>query len=187
VRFAYQTCLRLDRAQDNPLTRVEELPPLRDRGTRILTGFDALSFFGVLPGGQDCSTLAEATRDEHYGVGDAIQAGSQIFAVAYAAQTLDEAARSIAAGHSLVTGGWFDTRSWDMHANSPPLGRQDFHDPEGGSHCVECLGYEMFGPIRLWIVKNSWGTGWGRRGFAFATDAFMLQRRAIYAVEVMRG
>ena len=49
-------------------------------------------------------------------------------------------------------------------------GKLDAYDPASiqGGHCVALVGY-LNGRF---IVRNSWGTGWGDKGFAYATDAY---------------
>ncbi len=37
-----------------------------------------------------------------------------------------------------------------------------------GGHCVALVGYNKDG----FIVRNSWGTGWGDKGFAYAADSY---------------
>ncbi|HEY1985950.1 MAG TPA: C1 family peptidase [Terracidiphilus sp.] len=37
----------------------------------------------------------------------------------------------------------------------------------GGEHCLLVVGYNDDAPVPYWIVKNSWGTGWGMSGFAY--------------------
>jgi len=32
-------------------------------------------------------------------------------------------------------------------------------------HCVQAVGYDMTGPTPFWIVRNSWSTGWGEKGY----------------------
>jgi C1A family cysteine protease len=32
-------------------------------------------------------------------------------------------------------------------------------------HCVQGVGYDMDGTTPYWIVRNSWGTGWGEKGY----------------------
>jgi len=32
-------------------------------------------------------------------------------------------------------------------------------------HCVQGVGYDFNGDSPYWIVRNSWGTGWGERGY----------------------
>jgi Papain family cysteine protease len=39
-----------------------------------------------------------------------------------------------------------------------------------GGHCISIVGYKADGRF---IVRNSWGTGWGDQGFAFASEAYI--------------
>jgi len=32
-------------------------------------------------------------------------------------------------------------------------------------HCVQLVGYDTTGAMPFWIVRNSWGTDWGEKGF----------------------
>src|SRR5206468_11164307 len=44
----------------------------------------------------------------------------------------------------------------------------------GGAHALLVVGYDE--PGRYWIVKNSWGTGWGDQGFGKVSyDANLLE------------
>ena len=49
-------------------------------------------------------------------------------------------------------------------------GNLDQYDPSSiqGGHCVALVGYIN----GRFIVRNSWGTGWGDKGFAYAVDAY---------------
>ena len=35
----------------------------------------------------------------------------------------------------------------------------------GINHAVQAVGYNMTASPPYWIVRNSWGTGWGDKGF----------------------
>jgi C1A family cysteine protease len=54
----------------------------------------------------------------------------------------------------------------------------DEHDPYppgsglGGGHAAAVVGYTAAGNF---IIRNSWGTGWGRDGFAFGSPLYMDQ------------
>lgn len=39
-----------------------------------------------------------------------------------------------------------------------------------GYHAVAVIGYNDNAPKKYWIVKNSWGTGWGKQGFMCIAD-----------------
>jgi len=32
-------------------------------------------------------------------------------------------------------------------------------------HCVQLVGYDSSASVPFWIVRNSWGTGWGMSGY----------------------
>jgi len=32
-------------------------------------------------------------------------------------------------------------------------------------HCVQLIGYDSTAAVPYWIVRNSWGTGWGISGY----------------------
>jgi len=36
-----------------------------------------------------------------------------------------------------------------------------------GNHCMEIVGYGNLNGIDLWVVKNSWGNGWGIGGYVY--------------------
>lgn len=44
-------------------------------------------------------------------------------------------------------------------------------DKEIGGHAITCVGYEL--GVK-WIFQNSWGTGWGEKGFGFLPWNYML-------------
>ena len=39
-----------------------------------------------------------------------------------------------------------------------------------GGHCVAAVGYRTDGRF---IIRNSWGTNWGDKGFAYASEAYI--------------
>lgn len=184
VRFAYQTCLRLDRARDYPHMRPPHMPELRDRGTRILTCVDALARYGAIDGGSDCLTTADATAVSRYPIARAIQAATKLLVGAYTLDTPDDAARALAAGYGVAIGGYVSSEFLAYGPSSPPIGAQDITDPFGGGHCVELAGFETVADERLWKIKNSWGVGWGRQGFAMVTDEYLRQQWEMVALSV---
>ena len=58
-------------------------------------------------------------------------------------------------------------KSWDRITSNGKLNVYDTPDPEGG-HAVAIVGYTR----NHFIVRNSWGTGWGHKGFAYASNAY---------------
>jgi len=39
--------------------------------------------------------------------------------------------------------------------------------PGSVDHCVQAVGYTTSGSESYWIVRNSWGTGWGEKGYIY--------------------
>ena len=58
--------------------------------------------------------------------------------------------------------------TWDASTNNN--GNMDEYQPNTtrGGHCVALVGYRK----DRFIVRNSWGTGWGDKGFAYASLAY---------------
>ena len=60
--------------------------------------------------------------------------------------------------------------TWDKAAATK--GKLDKYKPgtERGGHAVCVVGYRSDGRF---IIRNSWGTGWGDQGFGYATPAYI--------------
>jgi hypothetical protein len=57
--------------------------------------------------------------------------------------------------------------TWD-NATATKGNLDQYHPPGRGGHCVALVGHT---PDRF-IVRNSWGTGWGDKGFGYASYAY---------------
>ncbi|WP_298859596.1 C1 family peptidase [uncultured Gimesia sp.] len=63
-------------------------------------------------------------------------------------------------------------QSWQSATSND--GELDVYDPyppndgRGGGHAIALVGYKP----NKFIVRNSWGTGWGDQGFAYASDDY---------------
>ena len=43
-----------------------------------------------------------------------------------------------------------------------------FNDPDCGvfmNHCTDVVGWGIEGDVEFWIMRNSWGTSWGEKGY----------------------
>ena len=49
--------------------------------------------------------------------------------------------------------------------------------PQVGGHAVELVGWGIENNIKYWIIKNSWGTNWGDKGY-------MKLRRGVGACQI---
>lgn len=59
---------------------------------------------------------------------------------------------------------WYDAKATN--------GNLDVYQPQtaSGGHCIAIVGYKADGRF---IIRNSWGTTWGDKGFAYATAAYI--------------
>jgi C1A family cysteine protease len=60
--------------------------------------------------------------------------------------------------------------TWDKATTTQ--GKLDTFKPNTvrGGHAVACVGYTA---DKRFIIRNSWGTGWGDNGFAYASEAYI--------------
>lgn len=185
-RWAYSTALCLDRSDDNPSTPIGRLPPLRDVGTMVLTVVDVERHWGVIPMGpcvevdgavvnSDCS-LGNYSREP-----DLLElslASRKLLVGAYQiplGQGLELATQlTLDAGIAVAIGGWVDSKTFLPHrSDSPPIGKQDPWDVDGGAHCTYLVGYREINGSVVYRLRNSWGTSWGDKGCAWVTGAFL--------------
>ncbi len=87
-------------------------------------------------------------------------------AVAYLAvvQTLDQMMGCIAQGFPFVFGFQvYDSFESDAVARTGVLSLPSPGERVLGGHAVLCVGYDQ--PSRMFLVRNSWGIGWGQGGY----------------------
>lgn len=83
---------------------------------------------------------------------------------------------AIRANHPFVFGAPVDTaftKLRSMEVVGPP-------DSTLGWHAMICLGVTFDGEQRRWVLRNSWGAGWGGKGYVKVTDDYVLKFRDIW-------
>jgi C1A family cysteine protease len=61
-------------------------------------------------------------------------------------------------------------RTWDNAAATRGILDTFLPDTVRGGHAVSIVGYTSTGRF---ILRNSWGTAWGDRGFAYASPSYV--------------
>ena len=59
-----------------------------------------------------------------------------------------------------------DSSSWEFQQYTGGIFDSDTCSQESLSHAVNVVGFGKEGDTPYWIVRNSWGTGWGEQGYA---------------------
>ncbi len=78
--------------------------------------------------------------------------------------------RSWLAGHGPILAGLSVDATWDnATATRGKLDTFQANTVRGG-HAITVVGYTTDGRF---IIRNSWGTSWGDRGFAYASEAYI--------------
>lgn len=74
------------------------------------------------------------------------------------------------ASHGPIMAGLLVDDTWDNATATK--GKLDKFQPSTvrGGHAISVVGYRTDGRF---IIRNSWGTGWGDKGFAYATPAYI--------------
>ena len=86
-------------------------------------------------------------------------------AVQYARTMLgNSVVQALAFGLPVVFGTYAPSRFYDEAAKTGLMpGPAERLDPPGGGHAMLIVGYDM--PSKTWLVRNSWGPGWGDQGY----------------------
>ena len=162
-RFTWMASKETDEFTSRPETMIE------GAGTSLKAALDILRRYGAVPEG----LLPFHIKTNMY------QDDENVF---YAAAATRKIASYVNMQRNLAS--W---RSW-LASNGPILvalnvdhtwdnatatqGKLDTFMPATvrGGHCVCCVGYTA---DRRFIIRNSWGTAWGDKGFAYASEAYI--------------
>jgi hypothetical protein len=88
----------------------------------------------------------------------------------------DGAISALAAGFPVVFGTRIPERCYqEAQSNGvfPVASDQEIMNNQGGGHCMLIVGYDK--PKQIFIVRNSWGQGWGDRGYCYIPFELMVK------------
>lgn len=159
-RFIWMAAKEFDSDRRRPETFIEAA------GTSLKTAADICRKFGVALHSELPFTIRTAMvlgDPEAFFESVATRRAASYF---NARQDLEQWRKALAAGHPILTGLNADS-SWD---EAPADGKLDGWKGRGGGHAVCVVGYRRDGRF---IIRNSWGRGWGHHGFAYASEEYI--------------
>jgi C1A family cysteine protease len=104
----------------------------------------------------------------------AYKQGLETQAIEYLAvdQTADAIRAALFAGYPVVFGfACYESLESDAVAKSGNLPMPKKGEAVIGGHAVVCVGWDTKG---RWVVRNSWGTGWGQKGYFTMPQQYLL-------------
>ena len=165
VRFAWMASKEIDSYIERPTTFVELA------GTSIKSALDVARKYGAVhdsllkfSGG----SLFPGDVGEFYTLASELRIRSYFnLTLGFSGNNVKTWRRWIAEAGPILTRLNVDD-NW-MNAKKT-AGKLDVYDEDSadGGHAVAIVGYRA----GVFIVRNSWGTGWGDKGFAYASDAY---------------
>jgi hypothetical protein len=163
VRFTWLGSKETDTITTRPQTFIEQA------GTTLKAAVDILKKYGAVPAAtlpfQIANFLYLGDENTFYTV------ASQRRIAAYFNLGKDVAAwRTWLATHGPILAGLNVDSTWDnAKATKGKLDTFNAASARGG-HAIAIVGYTA---DKRFIVRNSWGTGWGDGGFAYASEAYI--------------
>jgi len=145
-----------------------------DDGTFIRSAFSQLSRLGVCP-----ETVWPYREDkvlvsppiEAYSIGDANKVSSFYRIVSLDYERLDDIQKAVCADHPVVFGTGVGTDF--LHYDGQ--GVLEIPTDIRGRHAIICTGVRMgLNGKREFLIRNSWGPGWGYQGHAWLSEEFMM-------------
>jgi hypothetical protein len=165
VRYVWMASKETDQYTERPTTFIEE------DGTSLKSALDVARKYGVVTG-EVLPFQNPGGSPELYADGDAstfyaIASRMRISSYFSLGRDLADWRSWLAAKGPILTRLDVDS-AWDRATESRGMLRKYDASTARGGHCVCLVGYTP----EHFIVRNSWGTAWGDRGFAYALDAY---------------
>jgi len=147
-----------------------------DKGTYIRLCFEVLSRFGICreddtvngwPYDTNKVFVAPSLRAQRQATGHKIHSYYRIRTEGE--DRLNDIIAALRANHPMVFGTKITSTFMQLRGEGP-VGPPKSGQPTAGGHAMLCVGYDS---QRGFLIKNSWGAGWGADGFCFFTPEYM--------------
>ena len=162
-RFTWMASKETDQFVTRPETMIEEA------GTSLKAAVDILRKYGAVP---EMMLPFHITTYMYPGNENTFYATAATRKIASYVNLFRNTAnwRTWLATHGPILVGLNVDRTWDQATTTQ--GKLDTFQPATvrGGHAVCAVGYRTDGRI---ILRNSWGTSWGDKGFAYASEAYI--------------
>jgi hypothetical protein len=98
----------------------------------------------------------------------------------------DQIAAALAQGQAVWVAFEYNRQAWGAIGTADPV-IPDYTEEQGG-HAVVAVGYRSAGPVRQFLLHNSWSSEWRERGYAWISEA-MVRAHATeaFTLEVSAG
>lgn len=155
--------------------RVIEGTPQEDSGLTITDGVKALNQYGTPP---ESDWPYNTSLYTHKPPAAAYANGKLRLAAKYARVTQTQTAmqQCLTAGFPIVIGfAVYDSFPMDAsNATEAIVPIPKTSESQLGGHCVLVVGYKLINGKFYWICRNSWGTGWGDKGYFYMPLVYLL-------------
>lgn len=164
VRFQWMASKETDQFSTPPTTFIE------DAGTSIKAALDVARKYGAVRDpvlGFDSGKLYPGREEAFYALASEFKIGGYFNLTPAGNDDLEGWRRWLATKGPIATRLSVD-RTWDRASDTK--GNLDVYkrDTARGGHAVAVVGYTA----DRFIIRNSWGTGWGDDGYAYASNAY---------------
>lgn len=166
--------VQLSRLMTYWIARLLTQDQLHDDGTFIRSAFSQLSRLGVCPEAVWPYNEAKVNVSppiEAYSIGDSNKVTNfyRISSMGY--DRLDDIQKAVCANHPVV----FGTGVGEAFMNYTGQGVLEIPDTIKGRHAIICTGVRVgIDGRREFLIRNSWGMGWGHSGHGWLSEDFMM-------------
>lgn len=165
VRFTWMAAKETDEFTNRPTTFIEE------SGTSLKAALDISRYYGcvtdaVLP--FDVCKLYDSDENLFYATAAKFKILSYFNLIKGPTNKITNWKNWLAAGNGPILTRLDVDRTWDNADATAGKLDQYFPNTARGGHAVAIVGYTK----DRFIIRNSWGTNWGDKGFAYASYAY---------------